>query len=141
MAFQWLGLVDGDYEEAKHAALARTLAAPALGTYEDFALLLDGAIEEPQARYRCEVGVVEAAELPRRLSREQGRVGDRELGAPSTLWAPESLPAVALFCDSEWNLTTAPDASADALIEVWSSARRAAGRVVSGLFDHLGAVN
>jgi hypothetical protein len=134
---QWVEPHDGDYDELRQAAVTN-LFGDGPSEYMDSALLVEGRTAEPDGSYGLEVGVVEAAELPLRLSREQGRIGTPESEGPPTLWTPDMLPDVALFCDSEWTLVEQiKEPSVGAAVELWDRATTCASAVVSAIYGRL----
>lgn len=137
MTFQWLMPVEADYDDARRDVAARLLGQPQGAGHADFAALVDGECESPESTYRLEVGVVQASESPMRLAREVGRVGVPAPEAPPSLWPPDTLPDVALFCDSDWDIHNVPDPSIEAVLEQWTTAKEAARQIVSGLFEQL----
>ena len=66
------------YDVARQRA-ASSILGPLLGpgvAVTDWSILLDGRSENPPCDFKVEFGVVSAAELPARLTRDVGRMGD-----------------------------------------------------------------
>lgn len=128
LTFRWLVELAADYDEAREEAGRQLFDPPRGVAVEDFALVVDGATDEPPASYHLECGIVDRAETPDRLARPR-----RGVEPGSSVWLPESLPEVAFFCDSEWEIQQAADPSADGVMEIWSQMRETARRVVVSL--------
>jgi hypothetical protein len=137
--FQWLDRVEKDYDDARRSA-AGALFKDGGSTFTDFALLLDGQIDEAGSIYTLECGIVDAAEAPARLARHAGRLSGRpSLIAPlPTVWRSESLPPVAFFCDTVWEPVRTLDTAPEGLFELWEGTRADATRVVLGIKDCFG---
>lgn len=128
---QWLRALPQAYNEARTHAARVLLGAPLNANAVDFALLYDGRSERPDAHYRLELGIVEAAEAPPRLARVVGRVGGR--GDPNispSLWQADALPPVALFCDGAWESSDLDDHTLEGIIRRAQDVRRSAGDLV-----------
>lgn len=68
---------------------------------DDFALYMNGHLDDLAARCHLEAGVIDADEAGPRLARTYSEP-DRDV--PPNFWPAESLPPVALFCDQRWSL-------------------------------------
>jgi len=134
---QWLVPLDISYDNARKTAASRLLSSDVPGHLSDFALLLDGALEDPLKEYRLEMGILEASEAPMRLAQAVGRVGSPDRDTPPTLWQPEELPNVALFCDMELKASPLDDDIVESLFAMLKSARDSADRLVSSLIERL----
>jgi hypothetical protein len=133
LGFQWLRELSEPYAEARKSAARSLLGEPFSDDAEDFALLFDGKKDDPAARYRLELGVLEASEVPARLARLSGRVAKADLNTPPTLWQVSSLPSVALFCDQEWDTADLDDSALPTVLGRIQAVRRAADNVVDNI--------
>jgi hypothetical protein len=135
--FQWLAPLAAEYDIARRRFAESVLPAQPGTVFKDMAVLVDGSVAEPEMTFQMEFGIVDRAEVPSRLGRSVGRVdtGERR---PPTLWPLESLPEVAFFCDSTWDIDQPVGSSSEQVIALWNSIREAASRVVGNLVDQLG---
>jgi hypothetical protein len=135
--FQWLEPVDDlPYEQARHLAAERILGADAAIQGRDFALLTSGTIADVALEFTLEAGVVEAAEIPGRLARETGRVGNRRPEIPPSFWSVDKLPGVALFADSTWKREEPlDDSTMDGVSAAWEGMHDRAAREIDRIFD------
>jgi hypothetical protein len=125
------------YDDARQAA-GRALLPGLPGNTLDFGLLLDGASEQPPGEYRLEVGIVEATEVPARLSRTVGRVAARDEETPPFLWQPNELPEVALFCDVALKTEPLQGNTVESLFATLASVRDVSDELVSSFMQRLG---
>lgn len=114
--FQWLVALDLEYDEARVRTALQGFGE-AGASVVDWSVLADGKLSGPKGTYRAEFGIVEAAEMPVRLSRQTGRVGAAERDVPATIWPLATLPSVGWFYDVRCTLEEAPSPTVD---EVWS---------------------
>lgn len=117
VSFQWLEPLNRSYDEARRAAGERVFPMPEAVIHEDLALSFDSLARDGSARLHMEAGIVEAAEIPPRLARMH-RPSRRDPEIPPTIWPVEALPAVALFCDQEWDLDKRGQ-SVDDVFDIW----------------------
>jgi hypothetical protein len=128
-AFQHLHPLEMDYDDARRTGIASLLGTSELGpvVLGDFANLLDGVAADPPCTVDAEYGIVSADEIPRRLSREMGRIrgSGRQPRSPIRKMDVSDLPPVALFIDATWTLTEriADDAVLDRFIQAWDACR------------------
>jgi hypothetical protein len=130
MRFQWLSPLENiSYDEARVAAAQAVFREDAL---TDFALIVDGKIEQPSLEFQAECGIVDDDEIPSRLSGQRSQVipGDDE--APPSLWPPESLPAVAAYGGVVCFLKDRPD-SPKGLTDLWEATKGAMEQLMSNL--------
>jgi len=141
LSFQWLIPVAEDYDTARLRAITSMIGDVPQLENKDPALFFT-ASSGPDAVVNTECGIVEAAEIPRRLARQVGQLtpfADAE--APSSLWPVDSVPNVAFFCDSIWHMVRLDEPTADAVFECWDNTRAAAESVVTLLADRLTLVD
>ncbi|HXQ00894.1 MAG TPA: hypothetical protein VN845_12635 [Solirubrobacteraceae bacterium] len=128
--FQSLEPCAKSYDEARALAAAAFLGVDHPGRVTDFALSLDGKLEVPFDDYHLQAGIVEAAEATGRLARPLSR-GIEDINSPSSLWRPEDLPPVAVFCDVE--LDVAPLEDVDDIVAAMFSTIASARKVADEL--------
>jgi hypothetical protein len=124
------------YDDARRTA-GEALLPDLPSEVRDFALLLDGTSEQPPGEYRLEIGILEAAEAPERLSRAVGRITTRDDETPPFLWQPSELPDVALFCDIEFEAEPLQGNVVESLFATLASVRDASDELVSSFMDRL----
>jgi hypothetical protein len=140
-SLQWIGPShSSDYDHARAGATERALGEPAIGRYLDFAAVVDGDVRQPNATYHLEAGVAHASEIARRLNEAFVRIrGVGEGGnvdAPPSLWAADSMPPFALFCNSTWeSAKDMPVSSWDEAASYFQSVRKAAFQIVDSIFS------
>jgi hypothetical protein len=134
---QWLVPIDLSYDDARKTA-STALFSSVDGHLADFALLLDGTLDEPLQEYQVEVGILEASEVPARLARVVGRVGPADQDIAPALWQSEELPKVALFCDMELKAASIQGDIVENLFAMLESACDSADLVVSSFSRQLG---
>jgi hypothetical protein len=132
--FQWVVELEEAYDDARRRA-ARVAAPSSLAQANDFALWADGHLEEPDANYFFECGVVDASELPTRLARLHGRAGAADPRSPPSLWPRDVLPEVAFFCGVNWAVDVA-DESLERVFELWDATRDVSQGLVFDLMSH-----
>jgi hypothetical protein len=134
ITFQWLEEIVGlSYDEARRAA-ARSVFKPK--SLNDFALLIDGRLDAPALTFQAEVGVVDAAEIPTRLSGSRSGVVAADQEAPPTLWSDERLPEVAIYGGLGGFLDEKPS-STNEVIDLWRTTRDATEQLMLELMDAL----
>jgi hypothetical protein len=134
--FQWLVPLRESYEDARLYASEALLGSVGGITDPDPAVLLFAASELSGAVMQFECGIVETSEIPYRLSREIGAIGEATPEAPRTLWQAESLPDVAFFSDSAMFVTDVGDTPAS-IISRWQDACKEIELVVLTLVHRL----
>jgi hypothetical protein len=140
--FQHVAPLTRDYDESRRKGLASLFGSTDLGSVvlSDFANLFDGVAAEPAATVSVEYGVVSRDELPRRLSRQQGRSARPARRHPPSL--PQDfgeLPAVALFVDATWSVVGPidDDDAVDEFKQAWEACRHASEGLAEALRHHL----
>ena len=126
--FQWLVPLDGDYDEVRRRTAGAVL--PSFdGEATDFAVLVDGS--RSKSTYVFEAGIVDAAEIPQRLSGVRGRVRrPGQIEAPPSLWPPDELPQVAFYADSVVFERVVEEATSDGFLSAWQEMRDIAFDIV-----------
>jgi hypothetical protein len=138
LAFQSLTPLVGAYDEVRKAAAEALLGGGAVGRVGDFAVVLDGDLDEPLDDYHLEFGIVEATEVPARLSRRVGfSSSGNSFAPPPGLWQSDQLPAVALFCDSRIDASSLGPDIVDDLFATLKLGRQAAEEVESATMKRL----
>jgi hypothetical protein len=129
--FQWLIPCTSSYDEARRLAADAFVGAAHPAAVTDFALLLDGKCEKPFDDWHLELGILDAAEAPRRLARG---ADDSQPG----LWRPEDLPPVAILCDVRLGrIQLGPDDIVESVFSAFESARETADRLMSSILSPL----
>lgn len=138
VSFQYLAPLDLTFDVAVARGYRRVLARVEADGIRgaDWAVLMDLELEGwPGAIGQTEFGIVEAVEVPRRLSRVAGRTNLAEAATiPPNLWETEEFPPVALFADVTFRTPVESRLAGLAdLRTFWESARDRAGNLVAAL--------
>jgi hypothetical protein len=137
-SFQWLIPIEQTYDEARNQT-AKELFGAAGSSVTDWSSLLDGELAKPVTmEYRAQFGIVEAAEAPSRLSRQQSQVTPYDSQAPATLWPVNSLPEVAFFYDGYSVPSEAPEPNADGVFRFLGDTQGALHQLMSDVMDRCG---
>jgi hypothetical protein len=141
LGLQFLSPIEMPYDDAKSKA-ASALVGSDVGAAvpQDFALLYDANDRELDGTVRLEIGVIDDAEVPVRLARSVGRVGSADKETPPSLWQGSTLPAVALFCDQDWDVNLGDVESLDGVFARLEATRRAADELMVGFAQRLDIV-
>ena len=138
-----LGVDDYDYDSAR-LKFGDGLR-PMLGehtTFSDWAILIDGSSADGDSDVQFEFGVVNAQEVPDRLSLKVGRVGHLSLQVPSSRWQGRDIPAVALFVGSVWKQERrVSEPNADHVLDYWQQSLMEADSLAWSLVEASGLQN